>query len=236
MKYVGSSKNILLFFSAMLILGMSFSVQFQAQHSPERELYHQRQEDLIVMVRDLSEKRTRLGQEMAELSSLLHDRRSAHADESLTVRSLELQLARLEILNGARPVSGRGLEVIFHATSAVQHTDLIILVNELWAAGAEAIAVGDHRLCANGSIFFADQPDGRVITVNHVQVPLPLNVYAIGDPEGLERSLTMPGGFMDIMMFHRIFPVLRQNEMIELPAVATPPHFHFQSIYVPTAY
>jgi len=234
MKTVGSAKNLLIIFCLMAILGVSFSVQFQAQHSPERELYRQRQEDLIIMERDLRAKRLRLAQEMADLSNLLHDRRNAMADESLTIRSLEQQLVRLEILNGTSPVTGPGLNVIFSATADVIHSHVILLVNELWAAGAEAVAVGGHRLSANSNIFFSDMPDGRVITVNNIPVPLPLTVNAIGDTNTLERSLTMPGGFMDIMMFRRIYPTLRQIESMELPAVASPPMFHFQSIFHPT--
>ena len=227
----GALKNTLAFFLALAILGLSFSVQFQAQQSPERELYQQRQENLIVMVKNLTEKRQRLGQEMSDLASQLYDRRNALEDETLTIRSLEQQLARLEVANGTRPVSGQGLEIQFQATSAISHTDLIVLVNELYAAGAEAIAVGDYRLSANSYIFYADTPEGRVITVNNNPVALPLRVLAIGDASSLEKGLTFPGGFMDLMMYYRIYPTLRQKESLDLPAVASPPFYYYLNAY-----
>lgn len=228
-------RNMLAFFFAMAVLGLSLSVQFKAQNSPDRELYQQRQENLIVMVKNLTEKRQRLGQEMSDLSSQLYDRRNAFEDESLTIKSLEQQLARLEVANGTRPVSGQGLEVLFQATSSVQYTDLIVLVNELWAAGAEAIAVGGYRLNANSYIFYSDSPEGRLISVNNSPVPLPLRVQAIGNAGSLERGLTLPGGFMDIMMYNKIYPTLRQKESLELPAVTSPPLYYYLSGYSPEA-
>ena len=222
---------MLAFFLAMAVLGISFSVQFQAQQSPERELYQQRQENLIVMVKNLTEKRQRLGQEMSDLSAQLFDRRNALEDEEMTIRSLEQQLARLDIANGTRPVSGQGLEIQFQATSAVSYADLIVLVNELYAAGAEAIAIGSYRLIGNSYIFYADTPEGRVITVNNNPVTLPLHVLAIGDPGNLEKGLTFPGGFMDVMMYSRIYPTLRQKEMLELPAVTSPPLYYYLTAY-----
>ena len=226
-----SLKNMLAFFMALAVLGVLFSVQFQAQQSPERELYQQRQETLIVMVKNLTEKRQRLGQEMSDLASQLYDRRNALEDETLTIKSLEQQLARLEIANGTRPVSGQGLEILFQVTSSVLYTDLIILVNELYAAGAEAVAIGNYRLNGNSYIFYADTPDGRVLTVNNNPIALPLQIHAIGDASNLEKGLTLPGGFMDMMMYNRIFPTLRRKENLELPAVQSPPLYYYLNIY-----
>jgi len=226
-------KNVIAFSLAFVILGLSFSVQFQAQKSPERELYQQRQENLIVMIKNLTEKRKRLGQEMSDLSSQIYDRRNSLADEALTILSLEQQIVRLDIANGVRPVTGEGIEIQFQATSAVSHTDLIVLVNELYAAGAEAISVGGYRLTAHSYIFYYDLPDGRIILVNNNPVELPLRVLAIGDSGNLEKGLTLPGGFMDVMMYSRIYPTLRRKESLELPAVASQPLYYYLSAYQP---
>lgn len=227
-------KNMFAFFLATAVLGILFSVQFKAQQSPERELYQQRQENLIVMIKNLTDKRQRLGQEMADLSSQLYDRRNALEDETMVIRSLEQQLARLEIANGVKPLRGQGLEIQFQATSAVSYTDLIILINELYAAGAEAVAVGDYRLAGNSYLFYADTPEGRVITVNNNVVTLPLRVLAIGDAGNLEKGLTFPGGFVDMMMYNKIYPTLRQKESLDLPAVTSPPFYYYLSAYQPT--
>ncbi|MDR1194024.1 MAG: DUF881 domain-containing protein [Peptococcaceae bacterium] len=234
-KNSGLPKAMAALFLAAGILGITFSVQFKAQNSPERELYQQRQENLIVMVKNLTEKRQRLSQEMSVLSSQLYDRRNAFEDESMTLRSLEQQLLRLDIANGARPVTGQGLEAQFQSSAHMSYGDLIVLVNELWAAGAEAIAVSGYRLSSTSYIFYSHTADGEEITVNNNPVTWPLRVQAIGDAGSLERGLTLPGGFMDMMMYSRIYPTLRQKELLELPAVSSPPQFYFLKPYQPPA-
>lgn len=226
-------KWVLAFSCALAILGLLFSVQFKAQNSEERELYQQRQENLIVMVKNLTERRQRLSLEMAELSAQLYDRRNSLEDENLVLQSLELEMSRLEYINGSVEVEGQGIEVSFPATSFVQYTDIISLVNELWAAGAEAIAVSGVRLNANSYIFYMDTAGGTEICVNNIPVTWPLKIQAIGDANNLEKGLTLPGGFMDLMLYNRIYPTLRRKETIALPAVKSPPSYYYLKEYAP---
>lgn len=223
--------RIAAFTTATLILGVLLSTQFQAQNTAERELYQQRPENLIAMVKNLSDKRQKLNQEMSDLSDQLYDRRNAFEDEALVRQSLEQELAKLEIVNGSRPVEGEGLEVTFLATSFVNYTHVISLVNELWASGAEAIAVSDMRIQANSSIFFKEGDQGLEITVNGKAVSWPLKVTAIGNANNLEKGLTLPGGYIDLMAYNNIHPTLRQKELVSLPAVKTQPTFIYLKEY-----
>ena len=64
------------------------------------------------------------------------------------------------------------------------------LVNRLWIAGAEAIAIDGHRLTSLTAIRFA----GEAITVDYVSLTPPYEVTAIGDPDTLPaRLLETPG-------------------------------------------
>jgi len=60
-------------------------------------------------------------------------------------------------------------------------TDLQLIVNGMWLAGAEAVAVNGHRLTATSAIRSA----GEAITVNFRSVTEPVVVTAIGDEEAL---------------------------------------------------
>ena len=86
------------FSCALAVLGLLFSVQFKAQNSEERELYQQRQETLIVMVKNLTQRRQSLSLEMAELSAQLYDRRNSMEDEELVLQSLGQELSAWNIL------------------------------------------------------------------------------------------------------------------------------------------
>lgn len=64
--------------------------------------------------------------------------------------------------------------------------DLQVVVNGLWAQGAEAIAINDQRLTSTSSIRFA----GEAIVVDFRGLTRPYVISAIGDPEALSREMT----------------------------------------------
>jgi uncharacterized protein YlxW (UPF0749 family) len=68
--------------------------------------------------------------------------------------------------------------------------DLQIVVNALWAAGAEAIDVGGQRLTSRSAIRFA----GEAILVNYRPLPRPYIVRAIGDPDRLAADFAAGDG------------------------------------------
>lgn len=92
---------------------------------------------------------------------------------------------------GAVPVTGPGIVITLDdggATSEdsqVHDFDLQVLVNALWASGAEAIAVNGQRLSATTAIRTA----GAAILVNLVPVAGPYQIEAIGDPSDLQVQL-----------------------------------------------
>jgi uncharacterized protein YlxW (UPF0749 family) len=65
-------------------------------------------------------------------------------------------------------------------------------VNELWNAGAEAVAVAGNRIAPRSSIRCV----GSVIHVNDQPVSSPLVIEAIGDPKVLASAMNLKGGAM----------------------------------------
>jgi uncharacterized protein YlxW (UPF0749 family) len=68
--------------------------------------------------------------------------------------------------------------------------DLQIVVNALWAAGAEAIDINEQRLTSRSAIRFA----GEAILVNYRPLTRPYVVRAIGDPERLASEFAAGDG------------------------------------------
>lgn len=101
----------------------------------------------------------------------------------------------LRLRAGTSPVRGSGIRVVVNdAPDAgaderrkVLDTDLQHLVNGLWQAGAEAIAVNNQRLSNLSAIRYA----GSAITVNFRSLSPPYTVSAIGDAD------TMPARFAE---------------------------------------
>ena len=123
------------------------------------------------------------------------------ARSSFGQRALD-DLARAEAGAGAVPVTGPGLLVTLanadpkadgdpvggsteaDARGRVRDGDLQLVVNALWAAGAEAVSINGQRLGATSAIRFA----GEAVLVDFRPVANPYEVSASGDPDTLSTK------------------------------------------------
>lgn len=104
---------------------------------------------------------------------------------------LAARLDAADLVAGTEAATGPGLRVVVDDASSsggnsnqVLDRDLQSLVNALWAAGAEAIAIDNQRLTTQSAIRQA----GSSILVNFEPVPRPYVITAIGDPVAMATS------------------------------------------------
>jgi uncharacterized protein YlxW (UPF0749 family) len=101
------------------------------------------------------------------------------------------ELTRAEEQAGTLAVHGPGLQVTMTnpASGERQYTDLDVraVVNELWLAGAEAIAVNNIRLTPTSAIRFA----GSAVLVDFQPLTAPYTVRVIGSPAQLDSRFTV---------------------------------------------
>ncbi len=187
---------------ASLILGIAISLQFRSTRSAIPQSGGSRT-DLLAELKLVEGERNRLSSEVAELREKLSSQSSsASGGEKMTK---ELEAARLQA--GLTPLKGPGIVVRLSDSPRtpgpeevpydfiVHDIDLSVLVNELWASGAEAVTVNDNRIVGRSSIRCV----GPTVLVNTNRVASPFIVKAIGDVDHLEGGLKMPGGFLDSM-------------------------------------
>jgi uncharacterized protein YlxW (UPF0749 family) len=165
----------------------------------------------------LEEQLLELQQKVAVIEETLAKRES-EAKEILT----ELDAARM--LAGVLAVEGPGVEVTLRdnpdagssgdiSNNIVHEQDVTLVVNELRAAGAEAIAVNGQRVVSNTAIRCV----GPTIIVNGVKSAAPFVVTAIGNPIVLEGALKLPGGVIDGLDDFIKIEVVKKDRL-ELPA------------------
>ena len=83
--------------------------------------------------------------------------------------------------------------------TSISVMDLIILLNELRMAGAEAISINDQRIIHNSYVAYINN---RHISVNGRRIVEPFTVKAIGNPTHLEAGLSQRRiGYIDTMAF-----------------------------------
>ena len=72
---------------------------------------------------------------------------------------------------------------------------MLTVVNELKAAGAEAISVNGQRIISTSAIRCV----GPVIQVNYQKVAAPFEIKAIGNAQYLESAMNIKNGVVDML-------------------------------------
>ncbi len=149
-------------------------------------------------------RRTAVGNLQDDLATLREQNNDA--EDALRVlgnryATVQAQAASRGALTGFEAVRGDGVRVTVDNApyadedQAVRDSDLALLANGLWEAGAEAIAINGQRLTAVSGI----RASGEAIEVNLIGIAPPYTVLAIGDPgEISSRFVDTPSGLQFI--------------------------------------
>ncbi len=218
----GWSRRLLLAACLMLIGALSTVVISQVRTSaPQRAELRQ------ALIDDISEQRA--------AGDLLQERLAEVRDEATRVRQQLLaatsqgqsaldELDRAESSAGLTAVQGPGLLVTLTDAPApedggdnlgrILDRDIQSVVNELWAAGAEAVAIDGQRLGPTTSIRSA----GQAILVDFRPITNPYLIEAIG-PAGMFDQLLESGAGRTLASYASAFGLgldVRPDEQIEL--------------------
>jgi uncharacterized protein YlxW (UPF0749 family) len=110
---------------------------------------------------------------------------------STTAQAAEARLERLGGRTGFGVVRGPGIQVTVNSApdsgdnQLVRDSDLTLLTDALWSAGAEAISVNGHRL----TVLSAFRNVGIGILVNAQPLSPPYIFSVVGDPDSMPASL-----------------------------------------------
>ncbi len=197
-----------------MVLGLMLAAQFRTTQELKASLPYQRVEDLANRLAQTEKERDGLRQEVQRLK------------EGSGAGVLNKEIQQLKMGAGVLPVFGPGVVVSLDDSKKatkpgenpnlylIHDDDLLKVINELWAAGAEAIAINDQRLIASSEIRCA----GPTVSVNNTRFSPPYVIRAIGDPKSLEASLKMRGGVIETLKFWGIQITVSPEEKVLVPA------------------
>ncbi|HBE79199.1 MAG TPA: hypothetical protein DDW65_15720 [Firmicutes bacterium] len=137
------------------------------------------------------------------------------------------EIVRLRMATGLVPLRGQGIFITLTNYDKkldnyedpnfyiVHYYQLDLLINELWAAGAEAIAVNKNRIINTSGFSCA----GTTLLVDAKRLAPPYEISAIGNPANLKKAITLPGGYVEqeILAFNLKFS-METVDRIEIPA------------------
>lgn len=190
---------------AVFALSFIFMAQLNTVNKSEETLQGKREAELIDDLTALKIEYEELKKENEKNLEIVEEYKTSSSNNSTLINSLNEQLNQMAALSGMKDVKGEGIVVtvddsdmaisdnISTESMLIHDTDLRAIINELNAAGAEAISINGQRILANTAIRCV----GPVIQVNGVKVAAPFSIKAIGNAKYLESALNIKGGIVD---------------------------------------
>lgn len=177
---------------------------------------------------------------IAELNSKISEYQNASSKKNETVALLKNELDEMKILAGLTAVKGQGIVVKLDDTTAkekialdagyydpnvyvIHDSDILLVINELRAAGAEAVSVNGQRVTANSEIRCV----GPVISINNVRLTAPFEISVIGDSTVLANSLKLSGGVIDLIESAGIEVTVEKKTEITIPKLESVLEFKY---------
>ena len=182
--------------AVLVVLGFVAAAAL-AQERVREEQLPGRTAELIDLVRRRQDSIAALSADVRTLGRRLADAQNEAGRESRELRAVIADIERLRGPVGLGGVQGPGLVVELSDSAQVattrgeltdfriQDVDIRLVVNSLWAAGAEAVAVNGRRVTSTTAIGEA----GDAVLVNFTAVSSPYRIESIGHPEALRQGM-----------------------------------------------
>ncbi|MEW1632301.1 DUF881 domain-containing protein [Streptomyces sp. NPDC089173] len=202
---------------AVLLFGLGLGLAIQVRStSDDSTLRGARQEDLVRILDEVDDRTQRLADEKQRLDDQRTELENS-SDQAEEARKQTLEKERqLGILAGTVAAQGPGITLtISDPSGAVAADKLLDTVQELRAAGAEAIEVNGVRVVAN--TYFSGE--GGDIQVDGKKIEAPYEFKVIGKPQDLEPALNIPGGVVQTLEKEQATAVVERSDDIVVDAL-----------------
>ncbi|MFC8433527.1 DUF881 domain-containing protein [Streptomyces sp. NPDC057253] len=203
---------------AVLLFGLGFglAVQVASNSDSDSALRGARQEDLVRILDELDDRTQRLEDEKQGLEKQ-RDELENSSDQAEEARKQTVEKERqLGILAGTVAAQGPGIEMTIEDTKGTVEADMLLdAIQELRAAGAEAIQVNGVRVVAGTYLSDSD----KSVSVDGNKITAPFRFKVIGNPQDLEPALNIPGGVVQTLEKEQATVVVERSDKIVVDAL-----------------
>ncbi|MFG2954204.1 DUF881 domain-containing protein [Streptomyces sp. NPDC048291] len=183
---------------AVLLFGLGFglAVQVASNSDSDSALRGARQEDLVRILDELDDRTQRLEDEKTGLEKQSQELQSSSDQAAEARRQTAEKERQLGILAGTVAAQGPGITMTVDDPKGTVQADMLLdAIQELRAAGAEAIQVDGVRVIAG--TYLTDS--GKSVSVDGNKITQPFVFKVIGKPQDLEPALNIPGGVVQTL-------------------------------------
>ncbi|MEV5314467.1 DUF881 domain-containing protein [Streptomyces sp. NPDC052610] len=203
---------------AVLLFGLGFglAVQVASNSDGDSALRGARQEDLVRILDELDDRTQRLEDEKQDLETQRDElENSSNQAEEARRQTIEKE-RQLGVLAGTVAAEGTGITMTIEAPKGTVEADMLLdAIQELRAAGAEAIQVNGVRVVA--STFLTDSGESVAVDGNKINAPYRFKV--IGKPQDLEPALNIPGGVVQTLEKEQATVTVERSDKIVVDAL-----------------
>jgi uncharacterized protein YlxW (UPF0749 family) len=215
-------------FVALLVLGFLVAAQL-ATEAPRVRYTTQERSPLLETASELQAQQDALEVAVLDLREQIQEAEGAGTGSAAVVAELNDQLEEARIAAGLIPLTGSGIVLQLEdslepvapdaneADYLVGSLDLRTVIEELWSAGAEAIAINGERITPTSAIIDI----GPSVLVNSAYLAPPYQVTALG-PDDLYSRLSASPGWVDFIIAraqtYGIRVQFAEPESVDIPA------------------
>jgi len=231
MKSVLNSKNLVIGLICFLLVFM-VTAQMRTIRVSSTDISRLKTEnelrDEINQWKDIYETAT---ERINELNSQITEYQNSAAEDDKAVALIKTELDNTKLLAGLVEVEGQGLVITLDDTAAltqiakdagyydpnayiIHDSDLVMIVNELLSAGAEAISINGQRITGLTSI----RCTGPQVIINGIRTVAPFKITAIGEATTLKGALSLRGGIIDSIKADNIDVTIETSGDMIIPA------------------
>lgn len=191
-------------FALMLVMFMQFKVVEQTDITAIETM---RESELKLELTSWTEKYNQLNERYQEVSAKIEEYKNERVSDEKTAELLQTELQQLNEALGKTNVEGEGIVIQITdkegamlsedvPVEEILAEDLVLVVNELFAAGAEAVSINGYRIILTSSIVDISKD---IMKVNGERLVSPYVINAIGNPDYLKSAVAGKGGQVDAL-------------------------------------
>ncbi len=233
-----NTKNQIVIAIVCVILGIILSLQYkvfrESLEGTSGNLLKKQSELSNELEKVMKEKKV-LVSKLKETEKKLNEIEESASRDNAVIKNLSDTIDKYEILAGMSNVVGEGVEITIDNPPLDQqvndvniinsYEEILKLVNELNAAGAEAISINEQRVIGITEIRKA----GNFINVNSIPQTNPLIIKAIGNKSSLEGALSFRYGQVTNLRRLGILVDIRTLNEVKIPSYIGKINFKYAS-------
>ena len=183
-------------FVLVLVMSMQFKIVNQTDITA---IENMRETELRTELANWKAKYEETEEKYEEIEAKIAEYQQTKQSNEETEKLVDTELEQVNMTLGKTDIEGEGIEVILRETeneeiSNINAADLLVIVNALKLAGAEAISINDERIINMSDIVTIND---TFVKINGQRILAPYVIKAIGNQTYLESALLGNGGYVD---------------------------------------